>query len=474
MRSARTSPVRSSRGGGIWFNRKDSEDLLSLCSLLVSGSTYRSLFVRTRRGAARRWNPRPIALPVGAAPSWRSTSPNPVRPVHRDLGENGDGPTQDAGNPAQPSRLSRITLEGYKSFRTETVDFGDVTVLLGANGAGKSNLVSFFGMLGFLSTGALQEFIGRAGHSDSILFGGRKATPQLRAEVEFVAEDSDGGERRNTYRMRLADAAPDTLIFLDERAVYSHSGFPQPQDLLLGSGHRESRLKENAQENPTCRVLHRLLSRCRAFHFHDTSPQANIRRHHYIEDDRYLRHDAGNLGPYLYALEQTRPDCYRRVVETVRMVFPAFGDFRLAPSEAKPHQVLLKWHEKDRSDQLFGPHQLSDGSLRFMALATLFLQPPEKLPNVIVLDEPELGLHPYAISVLAAMVKAAATKVQVVLATQSTRLVDEFEPHQIVVLETEGRAGTKRRSLNPSGPVQWPKEYSLGELWEKNHFGGRP
>ena len=161
-------------------------------------------------------------------------------------------------------------------------------------------------------------------------------------------------------------------------------------------------------------------------------------------------------------------------METVRLVFPTFGDFRLAPSTTDPNKILLNWHEKDRSDHLFGPHQLSDGSLRFMALATLFLQPPEKLPNVIVLDEPELGLHPYAISVLAAMVKAAATRVQVVLATQSPRLVDEFEPHQIVVLETEGSAGTKRRPLDPSSLAQWLDEYSLGELWEKNRFGGRP
>ncbi len=391
------------------------------------------------------------------------------------MGESGGGPTHDGANSARPSRLSRLTLEGYRSFRKETIDFGDITVLLGANGAGKSNLVSFFGMLGFLSTGALQEFIGRAGRSDSILFGGRRATPQLRAAVEFVGEDSAGDERRTTYRMRLGDAAPDTLIFLDERAVYSHSGFAQPQDILLGSGHRESKLKDRAdQGNETCRVLHLLLSGCRAFHFHDTSPQANIRKSRYIKDNRYLRHDAGNLAPYLYALGQTRPDCYRRLVETVRLVFPAFGDFRLAPDAAKTRQVLLDWHEKDRSDYLCGPHQLSDGSLRFMALATLFLQPPERLPNVIVLDEPELGLHPYAISVLAAMVKAAATKVQVVLATQSPRLVDEFEPHQVVVLETEGSAGTRRRPLNPSGLAQWLEEYSLGERWEKNLFGGTP
>lgn len=386
--------------------------------------------------------------------------------------ESSGGPTKNAASPDPPSKLSRLTLEGYKSFRNEAIDFGDVTVLLGANGAGKSNLVSFFRMLGFLTTGALQEFIGRAGDSDSMLFGGRKTTPQLRATVEFVGNDAVGCERTTTYRMRLADAAPDDLIFLNERASYLSSGFSQPQEIQLGSGHRESKLKENQEK--TCGVLHYLLSGCRAYHFHDTSPGAYIRKRHYIGDDRYLRDNAGNLGPYLYALEQTRPDCYRRVVDTVRQVFPTFGNFRLAPSTAYPNKILLDWHEKDRSDHLFGPHQLSDGSLRFMALATLFLQPPEKLPNVIVLDEPELGLHPYAISVLAAMVKAAATRVQVVLATQSPRLVDEFKPHQIVVLETEGSAGTKRRRLDPSSLAQWLDEYSLGELWEKNRFGGRP
>ena len=388
------------------------------------------------------------------------------------MDESGRGPTSDAAIPARPSRLSRLKLEGYKSFRDEGIDFGDVTVLLGANGAGKSNLVSFFGMLGFLSAGALQEYIGRAGHSDSILFGGRKTTPQLRAEIEFVGGGVSDA-RKSTYRMRLGDAAPDTLIFLDESARNRRSELPQRQDIMLGAGHRESRLKQEADKGQaTCRVLLQLLSGCRAYHFHDTSPRANIRRNHYIEDARYLRHDAANLGACLYALKNTRPDCYWRIVETVRLVFPAFGDFSLAPSATNTRAILLNWYEKDRSDHLCGPHQLSDGSLRFMALATLLLQPPERLPNVMVLDEPELGLHPCAISVLAAMVRSAATRAQVVLATQSSRLVDEFKPHQVLVLETRGASGTKCHRLSPSDLAEWLQEYSLGELWEKNRFGG--
>ena len=387
----------------------------------------------------------------------------------------GGGSTTNADDRQGRSRLGRVTLEGYKSFRDAKVDFGDVTVLLGANGAGKSNLVSFFGMLGFLGTDALQEFIGRSGRSESMLFGGRKMTPQLRATVEFVSGHTAAEERRSTYRIRLGDAAPDTLIFLDERVSYRHAGFPQPQEIMLGAGHVESRLKEEAEAgNTTCRVVRGLLWGCRVYHFHDTSAKANIRRSHYIDDAQYLRDDAGNLAPYLFALQKRHPDCYRRIVETVRLAFPTFGDFHLAPSATGTRDILLNWYAKDRSDHLFGPHQLSDGTLRFMALATLFRQPLERLPSVIVLDEPELGLHPYAIRVLAGLVRAVATRVQVVLATQSARLVDEFEPHQVVVLESEDGAGTTCHRLEPSELEAWLEEYSLGELWEKNHFGGRP
>ena len=166
----------------------------------------------------------------------------------------------DTGDRIRPSRLTRLKLERYKSFRSEEVTFGDVTVLLGANGAGKSNLVSFFGMLGFLSTGALQESIGRAGRSDSLLFAGRRTSPQLSAELEFVGTDAKGRSTTTTYQMRLGDAAPDTLIFLEERVRYHRSDFASPRDILLGAGHRESRLIEKEREgDTTCRILLHLL-----------------------------------------------------------------------------------------------------------------------------------------------------------------------------------------------------------------------
>ena len=364
-------------------------------------------------------------------------------------------------------KLKSICLRGYKSFQDAEVQFSDITVLLGANGAGKSNLVSFFRMLNFLSTGALQDYVGRNGGSGSLLHYGRKTTPVMQAEMQF-----EGNEFTTRYIIRLADAAPDTLIFTDERVVFQRTGYPEPQEILLGAGHKESQVQE--PEDQTCKVLSSMLSRCRSYQFHDTSSTASIRKSGYIEDAAYLRSDAGNLAAYLCALQKTRPDCYERIVDTIRLVFPFFGDFVLEPSSTNERYILLNWQEKGHPDYLFGPHQLSDGTLRFMAMTTLLLQPTEKMPTVIILDEPELGLHPYAISVFAGLVKSAAPNTQVILATQSTRLVDEFEPGQIVVLELDKESGTQCKHLETKKLSEWLKEYSLSELWEKNIFGGRP
>jgi len=134
---------------------------------------------------------------------------------------------------------------------------------------------------------------------------------------------------------------------------------------------------------------------------------------------------------------------YQRIVRYIKMAMPQFQDFVLEPSPRNENYILLNWLENG-SEYLFGPHQISDGSLRFMALATLLLQPPKTLPNVIILDEPELGLHPSAISVLTGMIKAASQNSQIILATQSTHFVDEFEANSIVIVERDDK---KRRSV---------------------------
>ncbi len=385
-------------------------------------------------------------------------------------------------------KIESLCLGGYKSFpgsgssdstppaastgpaaNGQRVAFGDVTVLIGTNGAGKSNVVSFFQLLGFMMTGALQDFIGREGGARSLLHYG----PEITREIDMAVVFSDGGSR-NAYTAKLTAAAPDTLIFTNESIEYQRSGHPEPQQCFLGAGQKETALvSETESGNRTAGVMLALLGACRTYQFHDTSETAGVRRAHYIEDAKYLRADAGNLAAFLHRLRRTHPEHVDRIARTVRQVCPQFGRFELEPTARDERYILLNWYERHRDDYLMGPHQLSDGTLRFMALATLFLQPSELLPGVIVIDEPELGLHPQAVAAVADMVHGLAGQSQVVLATQSVTLVNHFDIADIRIVEhTAGRSHVL--NVDPAEYEAWLAEYTTGQLWEKNVIGGGP
>lgn len=372
-------------------------------------------------------------------------------------------------------RLTNIFLKGYKSIGSDgqNIPIGEITILLGANGAGKSNLVSFFQMLHFMTTGALQTYIGKSGYADSLLFYGSKRTPRLESEITF----SDGNSI-DKYGFTLSHAAGDTLIFTEETLYWKRNDNPKPYVISLDPGLKESGLYDYSKrpEAKVGKVISNLLRQCQVFQFHDTSKEAKIRNSGYINDCEFLRSDAGNLAAFLYAIKSKKDGekYYNRIVRYIKLAMPQFNDFVLNPSARNDNYIMLNWLEND-SDYLFGPHQLSDGSLRFMALATLLLQPPASLPSVVILDEPELGLHTSAISLLAGMVKTASRASQIILANQSTRLIDEFDADNIVVVERDRQEKcSKYRKLDTERLQEWIEKYSMSELWEKNIFGGRP
>jgi predicted ATPase len=369
-------------------------------------------------------------------------------------------------------KLKEIRLRGYKSIdgqSGQTIPLGDATLLLGANGSGKSNLVSFFKMLNYMTTGALQQYVGQEGVS-RLLFYGPKKTESVSFELHFESE-----EAHDTYEVKLAYGLPDRLFISGEKITYHKLGAGQAQEYFLASGSSEMGLRKD--QNQTSKVLYRLLSGIRTYHFHDTSTYAKIKDRGYVDDAKYLRSDAGNLAAFLKMLKENDKyeRHYQRIVRHIRRVMPQFGDFDLEPIPGNKDYVRLNWKDSFESNYLFDPAQISDGSLRFMALATLFLQPPDLLPRFIVLDEPELGLHPAAIAELAGIVRSASQKTQVLLATQSTRLVDEFAPENLVIVERdEENHCSVFKKLDSDRLEDWLDRYSLSELWEKNVLGGQP
>lgn len=375
---------------------------------------------------------------------------------------------------SQSSKLKRLNLNGFKSIDSagQSIDFGDITVLLGANGSGKSNLISFFKMMGNLTSDALQLFIGEQGSADSVLHLGVKKTPRLRAELTF----QDNNQGKETYDFTLSHASRDSLIFIEEWVTWQKDTASDLKKINFGAGHRERNIGKEKDCDPISLSVLQSLKGCRCYQFHDTSSTAKIRNQGYIEDSSYLRDDGGNLAAFLFAMKQKPKGekYYQRIVSHIGLVFPQFADFSLQPSALNESYIMLNWKEK-HSDYLFGPHQISDGTLRFMALVTLLLQPKETIPSIIVLDEPELGLHPSAIASLADIIHLSSENSQIVLATQSPRLVDEFEPAQLVIVERDAKSNRSTfKQLNEDALEDWLERYCLSDIWEKNVFGGRP
>jgi len=366
--------------------------------------------------------------------------------------------------------LKQVEIKGYRSIKEAALELHSLNVLIGANGAGKSNFVSFFKMLNEMMTGRLQEYIGKTGRGQAVLHFGPKVTPQLEGRLEF-----EEGDALDAYSLRLFHAAGDTLLFADETLDYKKAGWQgvHKPPLSLGAGHAETRIGDKvAQGDKTAKVFRHLLNDCRVYHFHDTSASARSRQFCYVNDNRWLMPDAGNLAAMLYAYRQRSPVIYRRIVSTVQKILPEFDDFDLEPSRLNQNDIILNWRKRGW-DYLFGPHQLSDGTLRAMSLCTLFLQPEQDLPDVIVLDEPELGLHPYALEIVAGLARAVSTRTQVIVATQSQTFLNYFEPSEIITVEShEGRSQFRRLAADQL--KDWLEDYTIGELWQRNVLGGGP
>ena len=368
------------------------------------------------------------------------------------------------------AQLKRLRLAGWKSIKDQKLEFGPINVLVGANGAGKSNLVSFFHLLNemFAKKPGFREYIATHGKASSLLHFGPKTTPSLECDLTF---DAPNGE--SYYHARWG-FGQDQLVFLDESVGFHKPGIPDPKIDTLGIGHSESNVPKAVLDgDPTAKVLLGMLQRCRVFHFHDTSETAGIRTSCFVHEWKFLKPDASNLAAMLFRFQEHDKAAYSRIREAARQMIPGFADFVLEPDISDSKRIELRWHA-DNSKHEFTAYQLSDGSIRFIALATLLLQPADSLPSLIVLDEPELGLHPAALRLLGDMVRAVAGECQVLLATQSPLLLDEFEPEEVVVVDNKANVSTFRRLSNESALEEWLKEYTLSELWERNCVGGGP
>ena len=359
-------------------------------------------------------------------------------------------------------KLESLSVQGFKSIRSLT-DFtpGSLNVLIGANGAGKSNFIGLFHMLARMVEKRLQVFVAEQDGPDALLFGGRKRTQRIEAEFVFG---------KNAYSFSLVPVG-NRLVFEEEETRFlggignfTHS---------LGSGHNESKLEDavESERDSFARYVRTAIAGWRVYHFQDTSTTAQLRQSQAVRDNLLFKPDASNLGPFLRLLRERFPANYQQIIETVRLAAPFFGDtvYRRGADE----RMEFEWFQADDPDTVLGPRQLSDGTLRFICLTTLLLQPVPLQPELILIDEPELGLHPFALTLLAEMLRQASDARQLIVSTQSADLVNELEPDEVVVVERKDGASCFER-LDGDNLKDWLEDYTLGELWKMNIYGGRP
>ncbi|MCY3658246.1 MAG: AAA family ATPase [Caldilineaceae bacterium] len=360
--------------------------------------------------------------------------------------------------------METLTVKGFLSIRGQTLNLDRLNVLIGANGAGKSNLIQVFHLLQHIVAGKFQLYVGMKGGANRILHYGLRETTVL--EIDLVVREN---LTINGYTIRLVPTDNDSLVFAQETVKFHDTqNSPTPIEHSLGSGHTESLL--GVVSSNISPWLLTDLNNIYIYQFHDTSPTSRVRQACDIADNRVLRHDGSNLSAFLYLLARNHPPCFKRIERAVRSIAPFFQGFNLQPSLLNPSFIQLEWTDI-HSEVHFGASALPDGLLRFICLATVLNQP--YLPPLLVLDEPELGLHPAAIVYLAELLRVRARQCQILAATQSVTLLNQLAPDNVWVTDREGSESTFRH-LADENLDPWLEAYAIGDIWEKNLIGGRP
>lgn len=347
--------------------------------------------------------------------------------------------------------MDYIEIKGYKSIKEANIRLKPINILIGGNGAGKSNLLSFFEFLNNLYEGKLKEYVALNGGIDKMLHKGIVNSTELNSKIGF---------NKNHYSFNIKKGDPH-FVFTSEGLWYDGNPYYKNPFEISNFGN-EAELKYDT--SPRAKFIREYLDSLKKYHFHDTGKNSPFNMPSNINQDAFmLYHDGRNLASMLFRIREERPKIYRRIIMTIQRIAPYFNDFFLNPEE--DGTIRLFWQDK-YSSFIYGVNDLSDGTIRFIALAVLFMQPV--LPKTIIIDEPELGLHPWAIGILSGMIQGASNDdCQIIMATQSTDLISNFTPEDILTVDQKD-GQTKFNRLSKEHLDLWLEDYSLGDLWKRN------
>ncbi len=357
--------------------------------------------------------------------------------------------------------ITKIEISGYKSIKKLELDIKPINILLGSNGVGKSNFISIFTLIRNIYNQNLQNYIQKKGGANSILHFGQKNTSNIELKLFFNNDD----DNENQFSINL-ESGQNSLFIKETKTAFKWGNWREKmyETNVIESGFR---FKKTGQAY----WVNNRLNEFDVYHFHDTSDNSPMKMMSDLHDNEYLKRDGSNIASFLYFLKEKEPNTYKRIELTIKSIAPFFSHFILKPNRLNEQKIQLEWSENGFPDSYFNAHHLSDGTLRFICLATLLMQPEP--PKTIIIDEPELGLHPVAINKLASLIRKISTKTQIILSTQSINFIDQFNPEDIIITDRSNSSSIFRR-LTKEELSEWLDEYTLGDLWGKNKFGAQP
>jgi len=382
--------------------------------------------------------------------------------------------------------IGLIEIDNFRSIKKSEIKLERINVLIGSNGSGKSNFLAFFKLVRTILDQDMINYFKRRGGFSNVKYKGSPKTENIEGIVEFdntnafffeiesgnndigiLKQDGDWWNGYHKKTTKISD--------IYEKEINHHNWHYQghPNSPKPGSIIKDKLTDPNtsSREHVRYSAVYNQLIQINIFHFHDTSPQSPLRQQSSVNDNRKLKEDGENIASYLYKIQEKEPFNFKLIESTIASVFPNFLRFNLEALELNKGVIELSWSDSRFPDEYMNASHFSDGTLRFIALSTLLLQ--KRTPPIIIIDEPELGLHPFAIQKLAAMLRNAAEKgSQIVIATQSVDLLNYFNADEIMTVDYD-KEQTIFKRLDPKDLTAWLGDYSLGDLWQKNIIGGQ-
>lgn len=383
--------------------------------------------------------------------------------------------------------FERLHVQGFRRLYDVDLVLKPLNIVIGANGSGKTSLLDVFSLLAASASGALNETISEFGGVDGNLTNLTAANAGAARFMAFELAMSVQGHAPIQYRMSMSPRGV-TYEIADETLTQQRQQSPPPFK-HIDAHHGVVRYYEqnrglippdweyNAAESALSQVpkmyhepedFRKRLASSTHYHVLDVGRRAPVRLPQPMRDAKLPGRDGEDLVSCLYMLRETDSDRFEAIEATLRAGFPSFERLNFPPVAAGT--LAMTWKDKT-SKTPFYMHQLSEGTLRFLWLATLLQSPG--LAAVTLIDEPEVSLHPELLSLLAELLREASQRTQLIVATHADRLVRHLLPSEVVTVDIDKGGAADAKWADEFDLEQWLNEFTLDEVWRMGRMGGR-